>query len=217
MKKTTLILVAILAATLAAMMASQLGHGNNGDSRSSFVTMGQMAAEETARLVNNHGRIALLTGKGGNPGDPLKGPVMRAFRNALPYRVSIVPSTDADQPAVGLTGVSVEEFVDFINKHSDVDAIVSFVGVPSLSDAQVHALPTPRPKMACFYASVPPRSLFLNDILQLAIIPNLGNRSEDAQHQTGAAWFNTQFVVVTAKNADSLPDSSTPDTSLPPK
>ncbi|HTS18142.1 MAG TPA: hypothetical protein VMP11_11260 [Verrucomicrobiae bacterium] len=209
MKKSTLIFAAVLAISFCAMVMNQLRHGGSADSGDSFATMGRMAAEQTALLLNNHGRIAILTGSGKRPGDPLKGPVLSSFRSALPHGISVI-SADADQPAIGLMGASFEQLLDFINKYPNADAIVAFVGLPAVSDAELQRLPAQRPKIACYYASVPAKSLFVNNIVQVAIGPSSSTRSEDAQRLTGRAWFNTQFVVVTAKSADSLPGSSAP-------
>src|ERR1041385_3804672 len=146
MKRPLVVLVALLIIAVVLGLVRGILSGGHGGSLSPFATMGQMAAEETARLVNDSGRVAVLIGKHGSPSDTFaeQGPILTAFRQTLKQHRHISIALDADQPSVGPMGISATDFLDFVNRHSDVDAIISFVGAPPLSNAEIAALPAKR-------------------------------------------------------------------------
>src|SRR5262245_9552773 len=108
------------------------------------VGIGQVMAEETARLLKAKGRIVVVTL------DPKACPPLKtqvdAFTGALKKggRLAIVEtvflSVKEKRKAGPGMGLSDGDFIAILEKHSKPDAIVSFVGTPDPDDQKIVAL-----------------------------------------------------------------------------
>src|SRR5258708_3843556 len=110
--------------------------------------VGQVMAEQTARLLGPKGRLVLLTiPKGGDP--ELKTQV-DAFRQTLKklgdYDLKDHELETKDQPKYHAgSGLSSRKLVRAFNNHPLADLIVSFIGAPRLSADEIAQI-TKRPK-----------------------------------------------------------------------
>src|SRR5258705_1002097 len=106
--------------------------------------VGAAIAEETARLLNGTGKIVVLTI------DHAQAPELKVQIDSFKKRLSTFPKISIDKVRILETegqkkyragaGLSGRRFVRIAKKDSYADAIVSFVGVPELSDSEIAEL-----------------------------------------------------------------------------
>jgi hypothetical protein len=101
------------------------------------------------------------------------------------------------------------QFLQLVKQHAAVDAIVSLVGAPELSTAEIQALPADRPAVVAvsgltFRLGLKP--LFQADVVQVAIVPRMGKPPTGPRPQTPREWYEYSFQVITGKTAAQLPD-----------
>ena len=174
--------------------------------------VGRVMAEETANLVDSHGRIVVIAI------DTPKTPELRVqieeFEKALKpisgIRIEKTYMLDTeDKPKYGTgSGISARRFVRIVNKNTTVDAIVSFVGAPELKEDEIRELQA-RPKLIVEARSADKlKRLFDKQLLHVAIVsrfqfpdPVEGNPATPRQ------WFDKRFQIVRAEGAPALPAS----------
>ena len=172
--------------------------------------VGQIAAEETAKLLGSGGRVVVVH----NPTLYVASPLLRgqfdAFEATIKRQRGItVTATEAvqgkDLSSAG--GLTASKYTDLVEKYPDAEVIVSFVGPPILNGSQIKSLPQKHPSfVAVSLSGAPLKRLFEENVIQVAII----NRLEPAppsssQPKTVRDWFDQLFLVVTASDASSLP------------
>lgn len=106
-----------------------------------YEEIGIRAAEETAKLLGQKGRVVVIAGE---LDSPVIGAEVKAFQKALRKQpgLSIVAVE-----TVAIDPLRPPEFVALFQKHAGVDAVVSFYGFPEFSPSQLAQLPTPLPKV----------------------------------------------------------------------
>ena len=93
-------------------------------------------------------------------------------------------------------------------KGADVDAIVSFVGAPNLSDADFTELEkTKLPKFVAECGSAAKlKKLFDKKVLQVAIVSRYQFPAPNRQDpKTAREWFEKRYQIVTGESAATLP------------
>src|ERR1051326_7814287 len=105
--------------------------------------VGEVMAEQTARILERTGRILLITIPVG--GQPELQTQLKAFRSTLKqlgdFHLKEHELDTKDQPKYGIgTGLSSRRFVRTVKNNPDTDVLVSFVGAPHLSDEEVAEL-----------------------------------------------------------------------------
>ncbi len=176
--------------------------------------VGQMMADETVQQVGRAGRIVLVT-MDARHAPELKAQV-RAFEKSLKLAgtVTIVDKVvldPGDNPKYRPgSGLSAKRFLKIVHKHTGVDAIVSFVGVPQLSDAELGQLKAPPKVIAETHSPERLMNLFEKKILLAAVVPRYefpapGPRKPETSRQ----WFDRYFQVVLA-DTPVIRDDGTP-------
>src|SRR2546425_9508191 len=135
--------------------------------------IGQVMAEQTAKVVGPKGRLVLITIPTGP--EPELRTQLEAYRRALKklgeYEIKDHQLDTKDQPKYGLgAGLSGRRFVRTVKNNPKADAIVSFVGAPRLSDEDLAAL-TKVPKFIAESRSpdhLP--KLFEKRLIQVAVV-----------------------------------------------
>lgn len=171
--------------------------------------VGEVMAEETARVVNNKGKIVVLT-------IPLsKEPELKtqldAFKRTLKklgeFEIKESELDTKDQPKYGVgMGLSGRRFVRIANKNLSAAAIISFVGAPKLSDEDIKEL-TKTPNFIAEARSTDHlQKLFDKKLIQVVVVsrfqfPAPGTR----EPKTGEEWFTKRYQVVREQNAVTLP------------
>jgi len=178
-----------------------------------LAALGQVTAEETAKLLENKGRIAVVAH---GPKDCIVNPSLaeelKSFQKTIKQQpgIAVVATETIEQnpdssSALGLGG---DVFVDLLKKNPDVDAIVSFVGPPVFSDnAQIQELPPKLPKfIAVSLTGVELKPLFQADMVQLAIIRRLGAApASSPEPKTSRELFDRHYQIITPDDVKLLP------------
>src|SRR5262249_46124972 len=137
--------------------------------------VGQVMAEETARLVGHLGKIVVITVD--NRTAPELKIQIAAFQKHLKVlggltvkdRVVLDPGDNPKyRPGAGL---SAKRFLKIVRKNSGVDAIVSFVGAPELTDQELAQMKTIPKFIAEAHSPEKLVNLIEKKILLSAIVP----------------------------------------------
>jgi hypothetical protein len=169
--------------------------------------VGRVMAEETAKLLNNRGKIVVIA---------IDGPELRVQLEEFEQTLKQSPAIEIDEtyivdtenkpkygPGSGLSGA---RFARIVNKNLKAAAIVSFIGAPELSEEEIGQLQA-RPKFIAQSRSVeklPP--LFEKQLLHVAIVRRFQFPAPiEGRPATLRQWFDKQFQIVTAGAGPGLP------------
>lgn len=173
-----------------------------------YEAMGFVMGEETSKLLGGKGKVAIVYMKSSHYKMPdvdsqLKG--LHAAFKEVP-EVTIVGEETVEPELLGEVGADEvlpgEMFSEVLNKHPDMDALISFIGAPGLTDEQLKGFESKPLKVVTFAVpSLGLKQLLENDLVQVAVV-----RKED-QTPSGKAEnlqdsFNQFWVVITKQNAD---------------
>ena len=170
--------------------------------------IGEVLAEQTAKVVGAKGRLVLLTIPSG--ADPELKTQLEAFQRTLKrlgqydIKEHEVDTKDQAKYRAG-GGLSGRKFVRAVKNHPHADAIVSFIGIPTLSNDEVAELGT-RPKFIAESCSSEHLSeLFKQQILQAAVVSRfVFPASGPHKPKTPQEWFDKRYQVVTASEVGSI-------------
>ena len=207
-QRTKLILFAIVA-ILVAFISLFFTVGNRPSSASiaPFAALGEVTAEETAKLLDNKGSIVIVTRDTSQQADPELEAQLKAFQRTVRQRGLTLAATEAARVEADFTDDGLlrsDFFLNLLPKYPDATAIVSFVGPPSLNAQQIRALPQKIPKIIAVSLTGTPRRLLQSNVIQVAIVartgaaPQLGKKPASTRET-----FDQYFQVVTAGNTGS--------------
>ncbi len=193
----------VLAGWLALCGCGKKEAGTTGDKR--WAALGQVMAERTTALCNNGGNIVLLINKNDQANDTSFAQTADAFRKHLGPAVKVMATESIDLPlsaAPGMEPFSANQLADVLQKYATADYVVSFVGVPRLTTAQIAQLPSPRPPMIVVIArSQPTPEMFSQKVVSLVAVPKMLSDAELAEVHSGRAMsaqevFDAQYQVL---------------------
>lgn len=172
--------------------------------------IGQVMAEETAKLLANQGKIVILSM------EPGKAPELKtqlaAFERALKkfsgirIKETMVLDTEGRDKYGPGAGLSSRRFVRIVKKSQSADAIVSFVGAPNLSADDVAQLERQPKFIAESRSAEKLKPLFESNVLHAAIVSRFQFPAPGKHNpRTPQQWFEKRYQVVTATNAAALP------------
>src|SRR2546426_2270140 len=172
--------------------------------------VGRVMAEETAKLVDNRGKIVVIAIETAK--DPELKVQLEEFEKTLKKfsRITVAETymlETENRAKYGTgSGLSARRLIRIVNKNTTADALVSFVGAPELKDEEIGQLQA-RPKFIAESRSVAKlENLFAKRLLQVAIVcrfqfpaPVEGNPGTLRQ------WFDKRFQIVTAETVGAIP------------
>lgn len=169
--------------------------------------VGRVMAHETATLLTNKGKVVVIALGSQFPELRVQ---LSAFEEALrPTGVKIKETymleTD-DKPKYGVgSGLSARRYVRIVNKNQSANAIVSFVGVPELSDDEIKELRTTPKFVAETRSAERLDKLFKKNMVHVAVVSRFTFPAPvEGRPRTPRAWFDKYFEVVTTENAKRL-------------
>jgi hypothetical protein len=170
--------------------------------------IGEVLAEQTAKVVGPKGRLVVLTIPAG--ADPELKTQLEGFHRALKRlgqydtKEHEVDTKDQLKYRAG-SGLSGRKFVRAVKNHPRADALVSFIGIPSLSADEVAQIGT-RPKFIAESCSTEHLSeLFTQQILQAAVVSRFEFPAPGPHKpKTPQQWFDKRYQIVTASDAGSI-------------
>jgi len=171
--------------------------------------IGEVMAEQTAKAVGKKGRLVLVTIP--TRPEPELATQLEAFKQTLKrlgdYDLRENELDTKDQPKYGLgSGLSGRRFVRTVNNNKSADGIVSFVGAPKLSDAEISELKKV-PKFIAESRSPEylPR-LFEKQLIHAAVVSRFSFPAPGpVEPKTPEEWFNKRYQVLTAEVAGTIP------------
>ena len=202
LRNWALVVGAVMAIVGSAIWIYHFEFGSSDTNRPLQESVGQILAAETARVTGRPAKIVLVTVNA--PGVPELKDQIDAFQKELKRiggisiqdKVVLDPG-DSQKYRAG-AGLSSKHLLKVIRKHEGVDAIVSLVGVPEVSDqdlAQVKSVP----KIVAETHS-PEKLVGLLDkkILVSAIVPRFEFPAPGPRKpKTEREWFDRYFQIIT--------------------
>jgi len=172
--------------------------------------VGHVMAEETAKLLNNQGKIVIIAIETAK--DPELKVQLEEFEKTLKQFGGIkVTKTymleTENRPKYGAgSGLSGRRLVRIVNKNSTADALVSFVGAPELKDDEIRELQG-RPKLIVESRSADKlKKLFDQQLVRVAIVSRFQFPAPvEGNPGTLRQWFDKRFQIVTAETIAILP------------
>ena len=168
--------------------------------------VGEMLAEATARLVGSRGSVVVVTV------DSRSIPELKiqiaAFEKRLKQLGNItvqetVKLDPGDNPKYRAgAGLSAKHFLKIVRKHASVDALVSFIGAPSLTDSEIAQIKSMPKFIAETHSPEKLTNLFQKNILQLAVVPRYEFPAPGPRKpRSSQEWFDHCFQIVSSKSA----------------
>jgi len=175
------------------------------------VAVGEILADETVRLLSRNATVVVVTMR---PNDaPEIGVQLKAFERKL-KAISAITIKDeivldpGDNPKFRPgAGLSAKRLLKIARKHKDVDAIISFVGAPELTDDEISELKSFPKFIAETHSPEKLGKMFEKKILQLAIVPRFEFPAPGPQNpETDQQWFDRYFQII--RTGTSLSDTT---------
>lgn len=174
--------------------------------------VGQIMAEETSRLLGHNAKVVIVAMETRHA--PEMKLQIESFEThlkllggiAVKNRVMLDPGDNPKfRPGSGL---SEKRFLKIARKSSGADAIVSFVGMPEISDGNLANLKSIPKVIAETHSPEKLINLLNKKILNSAIVPRFefpapGPRTPETSRQ----WFDHYFQIVTAETSLPVPDT----------
>jgi len=164
-------------------------------------SIGIVLAEETYREVGHHGKIVLVSM------DPARAPELKIQMNAFLKELKTLGGVTimdkvvldpGDNPKYRPgSGLSTKRFLKIARKHAAADAIVSFVGAPDVTEADLKQLKGVPRFIAETHSPERLRDMLERKVLLAAIVPRYDFPAPGPrQPQTVKQWFDHYFQVV---------------------
>ncbi len=175
--------------------------------------VGQIMAEETSRLLGHNAKLVIVAM------DTRHAPELKlqiesfekhlAMLGGITVKNRIMLDPGENPKFRAGSGLSEKRFLKIARKSSDVDAIVSFVGMPEITDTNLASLKSIPKVIAETHSPEKLINLLNKKILNIAIVPRFefpapGPRTPETSRQ----WFDHYFQVVSAETALPLPDTA---------
>jgi hypothetical protein len=176
--------------------------------------VGRVLAEQTLSLLKPGGQVTVISRDTSAFQNPATDIQFASYSRALKrggVKIAAIESLQVDP----LRPMSVPsgDFFRLIKTSAKGNVIVSLMGPPMLTDAQLLQLGEPNPAIVAFCPGplrdqVDLRSLFSRGLLQAAVVSKRGITASLTRPASERDAFDRQFVAVTSGNLTALPTSS---------
>jgi len=175
--------------------------------------VGRVMAEETAKLVDNRGKIVVIAIETAQDAE-LKvqleefAKTLKKFSGITVAKTYLLETENRAKYGAG-SGLSARRFIRIVNKNTSAAALVSFVGAPALKDEEIGQLQA-RPKFIAESRSVEKlENLFAKQRLQVAIVSRFQFPAPvEGNPGTLRQWFDKRFQVLTAETVGAVPTAT---------
>lgn len=202
MKKKLIFIVSLILVSLGSIYFTTF-KGMPAPDRQPYKDLGKKMAEETANLLGNRGRVAIIINLeyGGDP-IPSLDVEMKVFMDLLKQKgIAVEGIEKVAMEKIGLARP--HAFLAAIENRKDVDAIVSVVGFPMGPNQRPGDFRNYKAKFIVVAPYEPGlKSLLQEGIIQIVILPKFASRSID---ESPAQTFDWGFQVFTSQDAAGLP------------
>lgn len=174
-----------------------------------YEVLGVVAAEETAKLLPDKGRVLVMARDTGADKNPSVEAQLKAFQQTLKKHPGLsqvtVPilATASLMMATG-GGVPPDQLFQALEAHPDARAVVLLCALPALSDAELATLKRHGAKLVVVSSFRPDyRRLLEQNLLHIAIVPRPEGPPPDAKPpRTLRERFDREYVIVTPAGLD---------------
>ncbi len=171
--------------------------------------VGEVLAEQTAAVVGRKGKVVTISIE--TKEWPELKTQISAYKKRLKslgsYELHAYEMDTKDQPKYGVgSGLSGRRYVRTVNKNTNADVFVSFIGAPRLNKEERAEL-TVKPRFIAEARAIDNLpSLFQHQLLEVAVVSRFQYPSPGPERpKTAEEWFNNRYQIVTATNAAALP------------
>lgn len=171
--------------------------------------IGEVLAEQTAELVGRKGKVVTISIE--TKEWPELKTQIEAFRTRLKtlgtYELRDYQMDTKDQPKYGVgSGLSGRRYVRTVNKNTNADVFVSFIGAPKLNKEERAELAV-KPRFIAEARGVDNLpSLFQHKLLDVAVVSRFQYPSPAPEKpKTPEEWFTKRYQIVSAAKASALP------------
>ena len=181
-----------------------------------FEGIGLVAAEETARILGQRGKILVVTvgvGADGVGGSPFHAQLDAFQKTIRQYDGLSVEAVERMDQAAGRSsgpgmGIPRDQYTHLLDTYPDVDAVVSLVGPPHIADEDIGRLPPKRPRLVVVSTlGWGVRRLLESGVIHVAVVPRAGSEETDGpEPQSPREWFTRYYQIVTPDQASVLPN-----------
>ena len=210
-KNTTLGVVAVLAivASLTYLYFTQFS-GPPKVNLTPFENLGYVVAEETAKLLNNQGRVLVVSEVFEAMKSPNTDAQVKGFKAGLAKSSGVqlkeakeFKRSMSDDPQNWPDG----QAAVFVNMGDNASATVLFVGLPqNLSKDDIAALKESKSKLIVVGGQSPTLKTLLKDgVIHLAIVNRFPPAPTPSGSEKPREWFDRVYMVVTPATIDLLP------------
>src|SRR5205085_1126395 len=109
-----------------------------------YRALGEISAQETARLLGHKGQVIIIARENNGSGDPVEASELKCFRKALAKDgVQVAACETFRTPATALFArgsVPRDRFLQVLDAHPSASAFVLFAGLPPLETADLQRL-----------------------------------------------------------------------------
>jgi hypothetical protein len=177
--------------------------------------LGQVVAQETAKLLGSGGRVVLITRDTATFLNPAADAQIKSFTRTLKQSGLRIGATNLIKlDPLRVVSVPTGDFFQVLKRASDTDVIVSFLGPPALSDEQLAKLGDRTPKIVAVCSGEMPaqvnlKRLFDKKLLHAAVVSRKTIASTPPASGRAREWFDYLFAVVTPANLSELSAAAT--------
>lgn len=160
--------------------------------------LGHEAAEQACQLIEDRGKVAVWIADTKLTKNQGIDQMLDSFCAAL-KKHGQVQLEEIERIEVNSIGLSSEDFHTLFEKSSGADAIVSFLGAPSLSAEEIKSLQTPRPKIIALDNCMNPEllnRLLQGNVIQTAIVPKAISAADMPDPSTPHEWFERNYEIL---------------------
>ena len=168
-----------------------------------YEVLGAVTAEETAKLLGNKGQVLVMARGTGANKNPSVEAELRAFQQTLKSQkgMTVIAEKIQVSPMQMMAtggGVPRDQFLNALEAHSSLGAVVLFMGFPQLTDPELEGLKKSGVKIVVACALGPgERRLFERQAMQLAIVPRSGSPPPGAAApRTLRERFDQDFLII---------------------
>ena len=170
-----------------------------------YEALGWGAAEETAKFLNNRGNVVVVYPNFGNYKvlNPRFESLLKSFKKALSKNKQItlvnIEQAPVEPPSMSKVGIYLpsEQFDLISQKYAKASAIVSFVGIPTLSDKSIQAVKENGARWVVVLESgLRPDQQLKNHAIFMAIVPRAGESGKLSTGRTLRERFDQEYEVI---------------------
>jgi hypothetical protein len=178
-----------------------------------YHALGVGVAEETAKLLGERGSVVVISPDTSEFNDAAVDGELESFCDVFQKNKGMTIAgtvkfklTRMERMATG-GAVPRDQFLQALQNHPNVGAVVLFCGFPSLDSQGYAALKQSGARIVVASGYVPfYRKLLETQVIQLAIVPQFDRPvAAGTQPKTLRGWFEQEFLVITPTNTATLP------------